>query len=483
MQGANAFHGAARGVRDSTTSWPYLVIVFGEEVMHDRHTRMFDPSFAHPEFVGREPIRTFRVFGKLGALARQCFALLVISILSLPFWPLYLVLRLFWPRPPIVPSWSRFFRCFRVILTERPAHGPGPIMRLSLLLELARHTISDGFFGFAWLLDEVIWGRQLRRIEIVEPLFEISAARSGSTQLARYIEDDPHLVAPSVLQITFPFLWLWRIGPHLEFMLPKDWRDKLAHAFLPPEHHERHEVDLLRTDTFEMLYWASFSFGGIFFALGPRMLADELSFGHVQEATRDIWENDFLRFVDTLGRKTLLYAAPDPSGAARRYFIKGHFLHMAPGLAQKYPDARFLTMIRVPEKQFQSFINFWRCQRAVAPCPPAHWAWLVEHMCTSGVAYCEQEMKWYESAEGPRRCVVRFDDYIQDLEGTMRKVYRECFDRELSPHVPRTHAPRVRTNYSIDRSLAELGIDENALKKRLDAYRRWCKGASGTRKN
>ena len=83
-------------------------------------------------------------------------------------------------------------------------------------------------------------------------------------------------------------------------------------------------------------------------------------------------------------------------------------------------------------------------------------------------------MEWFRHTEGPQRCVVRFDQYLRDLEGTMRTVYRECLGRELSPHVPRTHAARLRSNYSVDRSLTQLGVDESALKQRLAAYCRWC---------
>ena len=184
--------------------------------------------------------------------------------------------------------------------------------------------------------------------------------------------------------------------------------------------------------------------------------------------------DDELRFLDALGRKTLLEARPDPEGQPRRLLIKGHFLLAAPALAARYPDARFLTVLRAPERRLQSLINFLRCQGTVAPCPAVPWPWLVEYACTAEVAYCETEQTWFQEPARPRRCVVRFDDYLRDLPGTMQAVYHACLDRDLSPHVPRVHAARVRSDYSVDRSLAELGVDEAALKERLAAYRRWC---------
>jgi len=32
----------------------------------------------------------------------------------------------------------------------------------------------------------------LRAVKLTAPVFELSAARSGSTQLGRYLEEDPH---------------------------------------------------------------------------------------------------------------------------------------------------------------------------------------------------------------------------------------------------------------------------------------------------
>lgn len=441
---------------------------------------MFNPSHQHPEYLPGEPVRAWDAVGTLRAVLLQVVALALVIALSLPFWPLYLLLRLFWRRPPIVFSVARALRCARMILTEHPPRDLTIAMRTSLLAELLRRVASHSYLGCAWFLDEILYGRALQRVQIVEPIFEISAARSGSTQLSRYLEDDPHICAPSVLQESFPFVWLWRVAARLSWFVPTDFLNTLSHTVMPKEHHERHEVDLLRTDTFEMLYLVVFQLGDILRSLGPRALAEDFRFDRLEPASHEVWSDDFLRFIDAIARKTLLAARPDPTGQPRRLLIKGHFLLSAPALAQRYSDARFLTVLRAPEKRLQSLINFVRCQGTVAPCPPIAWPWLVEYACTAEVSYCETEMTWYTSPQGPRRCVIRFDEYLRDLEGTMRTVYRQCLDRELPAHVPRVHAPRVRTNYSVDRSLAQLGVDEAALKRRLEAYEAWCRSEPPT---
>lgn len=71
--------------------------------------------------------------------------------------------------------------------------------------------------------------------------------------------------------------------------------------------------------------------------------------------------------------------------------------------------------------------------------------------------------------------VVRFDDYVRDLPGTLALVYRECLDREVPPSLPTTHAKRKRS-YTTDRTLAELGVDVAEVEARSAAFAAWAKG-------
>ena len=60
----------------------------------------------------------------------------------------------------------------------------------------------------------------------------------------------------------------------------------------------------------------------------------------------------------------------------------------------------------------------------------------------------------------------------------MKQVYLDCFgSQELPAHIPRTHPPRERKQYSVNRTLAELGIDENEIKNSLREYINWCQPA------
>ena len=415
----------------------------------------------------------------LHILVRALVLLLIIG-LTLPLWPLYLLGAAIWGWPPNVPRPTQVRRYLGHVLSGRPPPPGLPLLvRAWILLAILRKCALAPLAGLAWLLDEALYGRALRATEVRAPLIELSAGRSGSTQLARYLEEDPQLAAPSLLQAVFPYLWLWRLAPPTigRILTPPRVR-RIVRSMLTPEFLERHEDDPFRTDTFDgCLYLCHLNHLALF--LGPEVAHDDFGFAGPAPHNRRLWGTIFVELLDRIARKTLLYAGPGPAGP-RRFFVKGHFLAAAPALSARYPDARFLTMIRPPAPRLRSAINYLRVNPTDRVLGPPPWSWLGEAIVRAEVEYCEQEMEWFRREDGPRRCVLRFSEYTADLEGAMAKVYRECLDTPTLPgFVPREHSPRERTDYLIDRSLAELRIDEEALNARLADYIDWCRAEPG----
>jgi hypothetical protein len=412
-------------------------------------------------------------------LAWRALTTLLLTTLTLWAWPLYAVLAARYGWAPNAPRSRQIARYLKTTWTVRPP-PPGLTAgdRAWLTLSILRLAATAPLFGIAWWLDELIYGKALREVRVEAPLIEISAARSGSTQLARYLEEDPHLIAPAMIQCMFPFLWAWRLVPRTLGRLVS--RERVTARLLesiPESMRERHEGDPFRSDTFELALLGR-HLNHLSLRLGPDVMADDFAFGPLAPHNRQLWACDFVRLFDGVARKTLLDAKPGPDGAPRRLFIKGHFLCAADFLARRYPDAVFLTMIREPAPRLQSTVNFLRStpfdDRMGGPAP---WAWLGAAIAKSEATYCELEQDWFTREPGPRRCVVRFADYVRDLEGTMRRVYQECLDTPtLPPWAPRTHAPRKRHGYTHDRPLAAVGIDEAALNRRLASYVAWCRG-------
>lgn len=396
-----------------------------------------------------------------------------LSVLATAALPLFAVGVLVKGRPPNVPATAQVARYLRYTWTVRPPRWSRPLLhRLWLTLEILRKLVSIPLWGLAWFIDEVLYGRRLDAAAVVEPLVKVSAARSGSTQMARYLEEDPHLVSPNVLQMVFPYLWLWRLAASTigRVISPEAVNRKFI-ASLPPEFIERHEGDLFHTDTFEVSLY-SCHLNGLSMHLGPEVLRDEFAMGEAAPWNRRQWEHDFVELFDRIARKTLVWnGAADGS---RRVFIKGHFLAAADALERRFPDARFLTMVRHPSKRLRSAINYLRANPVAPALGPAPWSTVGPAIAQTEARYCEVEQAWFCRENGARRCVVRFTDFVEDLEGTMRKVYRECLDLdELPPHVPREHTPRRRTSYLLDRSLDRVGVDRTAFEARLAGYIEW----------
>jgi hypothetical protein len=339
-----------------------------------------------------------------------------------------------------------------------------------------RKALLTPVLGLAWLLDEALYGRTLAATPVEAPLFIVSADRSGSTQITLYLAEDPNLVAPNLLQCMFPYLWLWRLAPRtIGRVVSKEQARAKIQSMMPPELLERHEGDPFTPDTFDGAFY-TFHMNALAFALGPDVIETEFGFGRYAPHNRQLWEEDFVTLVDRIGRKTLALNGRTPDGAPRRFMLKGHFLAGADALARRYPDGRFLTVIREPASRLRSGINYMRVNPTDPMLGPVPWAWLADGLERTETTYCQEEMAWFTKESDVKRCVIRFSDFVNDLEVALRQVYRCCFDADPPPHLPKSHPPRERTRYTVNRSLAELGIDAAQLRAKLADYVAWCEG-------
>jgi hypothetical protein len=413
--------------------------------------------------------------------ALKLLTLSLLAPVSASLWPLYGLGTLIWYRPPNVPRLAQAIRYLKLAWTvDPPAPGLAPWARLWIVLKIVQKVLLTPVWGLVWLIDELLYGPALDATPVVEPLFVVSAARSGSTQIALYLDDDPDLAAPNILQSMFPYLWLWRLAPRtVGRLIDKDRVRTKIRSMMPPELLERHEGDPFHIDTFDGAFYSA-HLNSMAFDLGPDAVVDEFNFARYAPHNRQLWEEDFVTFVDRIAHKTLLHAGPNPDGSVKRFLLKGHFLCGADALERRYPDARFLTVIRDPAPRLRSAINYMRVNPSDPVLGPIPWAWLASALARTEREYCEVEQAWFTRETGARRCVIRFSEFVGDLETAMRRVYRTCCDADaLPPHVPTRHAPRERKDYTVNRTLAELGIDEAELRSQLASYIAWCQTETG----
>lgn len=410
----------------------------------------------------------------------KMFVLMLLTVISLPFWLLYGTGCWIWGIPPNVPKLRQLRRYFGLAWTVRPQNPELSLRsRAWLSLKLIEKIVTIPLQGCAWFLDELFYGRKLNAVKVEDPLIEISAGRSGSTQIARYLENDPELVAPNLLQIMIPYLWVWSLARRFldRDSVREKARSKIT-ALMPPEAVERHELDPFRTDTFDGALF-SFHLNHLAPSLGPKTMIEDFNFAKSAPHNQKLWEETFVALTDRIARKTLLFAKANRDVDPPRFFMKGHFLCGAEALDRKYPDATFLTVIREPAPRFKSAINYLRVNPSDPMIGPVPWTWLSEAILQSETDYCEVEQEWFSKTDGANRCVIRFSSFVEDLEGTMETVFCECLGRDSVPdHVPKEHPPRERQHYSVNRSLVELGIDEAELNSRLAVYREWCQSDS-----
>ncbi len=439
------------------------------------------PGVVHPDRLPGEPDRA----ASTGPLAMAVAALRLVLIMAIglalsPLWLLVLLGAAVWGLPPnmVRPAQALYYLGL-VWHRAPPEPGMSRLLEVRLSAAILRTLARAPLLGLAWMLDELLYGRALTAVEVRAPIIKISAARSGSTQLAHYIEQDPRVVSPGALQILAPYLWLWRLAAAtVGRLVDKDTVRGWFERWMPLEFTERHELDAFGPDTFEIgLLTMHLNRFAPF--LGPQVLVEELGQGAPGPTTDRLMTETFVALLDRTLRKTLLFAGNRPE---QRVFVKGHFLAAADALAARYPDGRFLTMTRQPSKRLRSMINFlWSNPMEPALGKPA-WRFLVEGLAETERLYNQREMQWFGQAgqtDGPRRLALPFDAYVRDLESTMRAVYAHCFDEETLPDgVPTAHAPRERKNYSVDRSFAQLGLDGAAYDAAQPEYTAWCRGAA-----
>ncbi len=308
----------------------------------------------------------------------------------------------------------------------------------------------------AWFLDELIFGKVLNSTQVVAPVVEISAGRSGSTQLARYLEDDPRLVAPNLLQSLFPYLWLWKLAPYTigKLVSPDAFRRWLERQ-LPPDLVERHEGDPFRTDTFDTVLYTT-HLNALVLQLGPDVAVEDFGFARIAPHNHTLWEDEFVHLFDRIARKTLAHRGGIDVPQRRRFFVKGHFLCAANALEQKYPDASFLCMIRDPTARLQSAINYMRVNPYDPAFGPPPWNWLADALKRTEADYCIVEQEWFSQTAGAKRYVVRFADFVTNLQSTMLGVYAFCFgDTVLHPMF---HSSMLLVN---ERSIASIARLQN----------------------
>ena len=418
----------------------------------------------------------------------QSVSTLLFLPLSLAFLPLYIIGLIIWGRPPTISPWSRFYIYFTAALTEgKPEEGIPFTNRILIFIIIFDNLVKSPIKGVGWFLDEIFYP-SYHKCEIKEPLFFISGTRSGSTQMADYLEDDKeNFIAPMMVEGMFPYIWAWKlIAPILKMMGLK------KHVEVPSSFGEevkkRHNINFFKTETWEV------PLGSQHMAfLRMNLGTSFLKWGFVHTPLKEVSVDRevckiFIELNDYIMKK-VMYHRGSPK---QRMFIKTHLLIIARELEQRYDGAKFLTMARDPIGRFSSMVNFLKVISVDGPPKrqlglfPATWRVIRDFVIESQICYCEEEMIFYNQSEeenAKNKLAISFNTYVKNLAGTLQRVYlflnipvsAELLSKAAALQKSSHDHTKKRTVYDpkYNRSLSSLGVDEEKLKEHLSDYINW----------
>ena len=421
----------------------------------------------------------------------QYISTLLFLPLSLACLPLYIIGLFIWGRPPTISPWSRFYKYFIAALTEgKPEEEITFMNRILILTIILDNLVKSPIFGVGWYLDEIFYP-SYHKCEIKDPLFFIFSPRSGSTQMAQYLEDDnENFLAPMMIEAAFPYIWAWKmIAPILKIIGLKKYFETTSSMTSSEEMKKRHNSSLFKTDSLEVaVALAHMSY------LSCNLGVSFMKWAFVGSALKDQPVDQeigklFIEFFDCIMKK-VMYHRGFPN---QQVFVKTHMLIIARELEQRYDGAKFFTLVRDPVDRFRSGLNYMKLvsvdgrlkkRLGLFPIP---WRVLRDWVIESQICYCEDEIIFFNQSEDntKNKLAISFDTYVNNLAGTLQQVYSFLnipMTAELLSKVAvlqKTTHDRTKRRASYDpkynRTLSSLGVDEEKVKEYLSDFINWKK--------
>ena len=213
----------------------------------------------------------------------------------------------FWGLPPIIPPLPAFCKYFIAVFTEGKSTENIPFTNRVLIFLLTVDTlIKAPIQGVCWYLDELLYS-SYHKVNIKDPVFMITAPRTGSTQLCDYLQDDnKNFIAPTTAEMIFPYVWAWKV--FVPILVKLGINDKQFHnsGAYGSEANKRHSVVMTRTDALEGIL-RYFHFGMTSNYLGSSFMCWGFSFSKLNEPTYEGVSQSFIPFANCMMKKVMYY--------------------------------------------------------------------------------------------------------------------------------------------------------------------------------
>lgn len=348
-------------------------------------------------------------------------------------------------------------------------------------ISLPRKAILSGIFGLLFLWGIINWFclrldlllfPGFRRIKVKAPVFIIAHPRSGTTLTHRLMLEDPgrycfarayELLLPSIVQKKLVRALGWVDRKCFRETLHGWVRSKEADAL--GDLQDIHHFSLLEAEEDEFFYWMTFA-SGVSISLFPYVeeFRDYLIFDQMSE---ELQREQLDYYHGCLQRQ--LYLDRDDDGQEKTFCGKNTtvFIHKIAALAERYPDARFIHIVRNPFEVSPSLLSLlastWRQlgfpeNDVMAGCAEIH--------AINMLAY-ERAFQMLDALEKSRYHILEYREIASAPRKTMIETYT-ALGLEMTPayaEILEALEERARSHQSgHDYGLEEYGLTEAGIR-------------------
>lgn len=364
---------------------------------------------------------------------------------------------------------------FLRFLSNNFFHNRGTNYRLTtkrlgvLLLTLGIYLPAEFLIWSSFFLDEIFFP-SYREKKINQPVFIIGNPRSGTTFLQRLMARD---------RANFLSMQAWEIFGAPSILLRKTFRlaAKIARSLgvsisrrirkmenLWMESDRVHRLKLRAPEEDEYLFIHIFStmriwsFAAMEDEAEPYIYFDDLIPESEKERMMDFYEYCIQRHIYYHGGEELHYLSKNPDYSPAIETLLG-----------KFPDAKFIYLIRNPLKAIPSHISLKEREWQMLGSPLEKYS-CKEFIIRSSEHWYNYPLQILEKLPDDQQVVIRFDDLISNTKRTVQDIYQrfgleltsEFLDLlEMETELARNHQSQHRY------SLEDMGIDPQSLEDRF----------------
>jgi hypothetical protein len=368
-----------------------------------------------------------------------------------------------------VPSDRRLAEEFQVLKFRSFQKVQATVLRSPI--SLPRKLMLSAVFGFLFVWGIVNWvclrlDRVLfpafQRIEVKAPIFIIAHPRSGTTLTHRLMLEDPgrysfgrayELLLPSILQKKI----VRALGA-----IDRRWLGETLHGWVRSKEagalgdlQDVHHFSLLEAEEDEFFYWMTFA-SGVSISLFPYVeeFREYLVFDQMSEEL----QREQLDYYHGCLQRQLYLDGEDKTFCGKNTTL---FIHKIAALAERYPDARFIHIVRNPFEVAPSLLSLmaltWRQlgfpeDDVMAGCAQIHEL--------NMLAY-ERAFEMLDALDKRRYCILDYREIASAPRRTMMETYA-ALGLEMTPAYEAILG-KLEERARSHKSGHEYGLEEYAL--------------------